>query len=453
MAASCQRGDGGVTAGLASILGMENTQSPSGATQDAPANRIVSLLLAERHSLPLSIALHLVPGALIVAVYMLFAEPLVMMLGYPTFLGWAVALTVVLVPLQFGLLWLGRQRTGRYSLRGALHYLDKPVPRGRLIALVAVLIVWFVGFGFLVFPALDAAVYERFFTWVPFEGAGPDATTYLQGYDRTVLVITLAVSLPFTGLLLPLIEKYGIKAKLCHWPVGEESFKLIQEYRARGCDIWLEVSPLHLWFDTSMTDKDPSLWLKIQMNPAIQGLSHRLDLIEGLRTGFIQVLATDHAPHTEEEKYGAFAKFAERFPGKANKQIAELVREEDPRLFEETCVENNVSGAPWLDTYAPVCAWLMHEHGFRPQDIARVAAYNPGLFVDRFLPAQFPGRNFGKGFGDIAEGYMGSLTVLNPNSPIMVTRGDLKTKVGWSPLEGQQLPGSVEAVFISGGRY
>ena len=80
-------------------------------------------------------------------------------------------------------------------------------------------------------------------------------------------------------ILLPLIEKYEIKAKLCHWSTGGESFKIIREYQMKGCDITLEVSPLHLLFDTKMTDKDPSLWLKIQMNPAIQSTYHKRKLI------------------------------------------------------------------------------------------------------------------------------------------------------------------------------
>jgi dihydroorotase len=254
-------------------------------------------------------------------------------------------------------------------------------------------------------------------------------------------------------LLLPLIEKYEIKAKLCHWSTGGESFDLIGEYRERGCDILLEVSPLHLYFDTSMTQLDPSLWTKIQMNPAIQGPEHRKALIEGLKSGFIQFLATDHAPHTEEEKFLAFAKFSEKFPDATNKEIASSLRRDDPELFLKTCCENNTSGAPWLDTYAAVCGWLMREHGFTPSDIARSAAYNPGQFTSQFLPLQFPERDFGFGFGDIKKGYYGSLTVLNTKKSTTVHRADLKTKVGWSPLEGCTLPGALEAVFIGGEKY
>lgn len=253
-------------------------------------------------------------------------------------------------------------------------------------------------------------------------------------------------------ILLPLIEKYKIKAKLCHWSTGGESFEMIAEYRKRGCDIVLEVSPLHLLFDTSMTDADPALWTKIQMNPAVQAPEHRAALIRGLKDGFIQFIATDHAPHTEEEKFSAFAKFKSEYPDMTNKDIAAEIKKRDEKLFLATCCENNHSGAPWLDTYALVCTWLMREHGFTPQDIARVSAYMPGKFINPHLKKQFAKRKFGKGFGEIKKGFMGSLTVLNLKTQTLVKREDLKTKAGWSALQGRVMPGAVEAVFISGER-
>ena len=143
----------------------------------------------------------------------------------------------------------------------------------------------------------------------------------------------LACVLEGLTMLLSLIEKYEIKAKLCHWSIGDRSFELIKEYRERGCHIEVEVSPLHLLFDTSNTDKNSELWLKIQMNPAIRTLKHRKQLIEGLRTGFVQYLATDHAPHTEEEKYGAFVKFRDTYPGLTNVEIGAKIKNENPSLY------------------------------------------------------------------------------------------------------------------------
>lgn len=261
-------------------------------------------------------------------------------------------------------------------------------------------------------------------------------------------------------LLLPLIEKYNIQAKLCHWSTGKESFQMINQHRKRAEAknmgyTTIEVSPLHLLFDLDMAKKNPELWLKVQMNPAIQSKEHRMALIEALRNGFIDYLATDHAPHTLEEKHSAFAKFKNEYPDKTNVEIAQLIKERccSKQLFNDTCCENNMSGAPWLDNYAEVCVHLMKEHKFTPQDIARVTAYNPGLFVNQFLENQFanqPNLNFGKGFGMIEPGYVGSLTVLNTNKPHIVTKDKLQTKVGWSPVEQMQFSGGLEAVIIRG---
>jgi len=254
-------------------------------------------------------------------------------------------------------------------------------------------------------------------------------------------------------MLLPLIEKYNIKAKFCHWSIGDRSFELVEEYRKRGCYIEVEVSPLHLMFDTSITDKDSELWTKIQMNPAIRTPRHRAQLIKALRSGFIQYLATDHAPHTVEEKFGMFAKYREQYPGLSNVEIGTRLKNENPPEYYATCKENGMSGAPWLDVYGLVCAWLLNEHKFRPQDVARVASYMPGKFVNPHLKRQFSKQRFGKGFGEIKKGFVGSLTVLNLKKKTKVRREDVKTKCGWSPLEGRTMPGAIEAVFIRGKRY
>jgi uncharacterized protein len=164
-------------------------------------------LLADRHSLPLSVALHLVPAALIVTVYLLVTQPLDRALGLPPFLGWATAMCLALVPFELGLLlWLGHHRHGRFSLREVVHYLGRPLSGGKLAARVAPLIVWFLVVSTALTP-LDNLVYRHLFTWVPFDGSGAGMTTYLDGYPHTLMVVSLAVCIPLTGLLLPVIEE------------------------------------------------------------------------------------------------------------------------------------------------------------------------------------------------------------------------------------------------------
>jgi dihydroorotase len=90
----------------------------------------------------------------------------------------------------------------------------------------------------------------------------------------------------------------------------------------------------------------------------------------------------------------------------------------------------------------------MAEQGFSAQEIARVCAWNPGQFVREFLP-----EDCGEGFGKVEAGYVGSLTILEPNAPYVVRRETMKTKCGWSPFEGHTMPGRVRATVVRGKVY
>ncbi|MFG3621174.1 CPBP family intramembrane glutamic endopeptidase [Nocardia sp. NPDC047654] len=171
-------------------------------------NGTVERLLGERHSLSLSVVLHLVPGGLIVAAYLLIGQPFVEVIGYPAFMGWAIALCLVLLPVLSGLLWLGRRRNGRFSLHGVLHYTDRPVPRGKLVAIVIALITWMMGLGLALAPLNN--FFKDFFTWLPYAntgGSGNNTYLDLHGYPHSMLLATMVICLPLTGISLPLIEE------------------------------------------------------------------------------------------------------------------------------------------------------------------------------------------------------------------------------------------------------
>ncbi len=212
-----------------------------------------------------------------------------------------------------------------------------------------------------------------------------------------------------TEFALYLIERYELVGKLCHYST-KGGLEKIAAAKARGVRVTAEATPHHLFFDGSMLTDENRLWL--QMNPPLRGPADRLALIEALRDGLVDYVATDHAPHTIKEKM------------------------------------EGVSGVPHLDTYGAFATWLMAEHGFSAQDIARVCAWNPGKFVKEFLPA-----GFGKGYGAIEVGYVGSLTILNPDASYVVRRDDMKTKCGWSPFEGYTMPGRVTYTVLQGRVY
>jgi dihydroorotase len=215
-----------------------------------------------------------------------------------------------------------------------------------------------------------------------------------------------AAEISATGFALYLIEKYSLLGKLCHYSTRDGLPKILAA-RQRGVRVTAEVTPHHLYFDDSMLTAENRLAL--QMNPPLRSPADRLALIEALRRGDIDYIATDHAPHTLAEK------------------------------------ATGVSGVPHLDTYGAFTTWLMADHNFTPQQIARCCAVNPAAFVREFLPA-----SLGKGFGAIAPGYAGSLTILDPHTPTRVTREAQRTKCAWSPFEGVTFPGSVRATVVQG---
>lgn len=207
-----------------------------------------------------------------------------------------------------------------------------------------------------------------------------------------------------TRFALRMIEKYQLTGKLCHYSVGE-GLPLIRDAKERGVPVTAEVTPHHVFFDTAMLTPENAPWM--QMNPPLRSPSDRTAMLEALRDGTADYLATDHAPHTIAEK------------------------------------EKGVSGQPHLDTYGGFATWLLVEAGFTPERVAAICSANPGQFVQPYRPERF---------GRLLPGHVGSLTILDLRHPWKVRREVLQTKCGWSPFEGMTFPGRVAATFVRGER-
>ena len=250
--------------------------------------------------------------------------------------------------------------------------------------------------------------------------------------------------------LLPLVEKYSLRAKLCHWSVGRESIDLIEGHRNRmeklnlGYNTTVEVSPMHLLFNADDLEDAPWHWPRLQMNPALQSRSDQRDLIQALKDGVIDYLATDHAPHRLDEKYRRFAEQKDRFGSPDNETAFVRTREQNPALCVALSRLDGVSGAPWLDTYGLVLGWLRDVHGFSYGDLARVSAKNPGNFVGPYLESKTGGR-----FGVIERGALARFSLVDFSRKVEVSREKLMTKCGWSALEGWEFPVAVLGVLIN----
>lgn len=96
---------------------------------------------------------------------------------------------------------------------------------------------------------------------------------------------------------IELAKKTGVRYHVCHIS-AKESVELIRKAKKDGVDITCETAPHYLAFDESVLSEDA----KFKMNPPLRSKQDRLALIEGINDGTIDMIATDHAPHSPEEK-------------------------------------------------------------------------------------------------------------------------------------------------------
>ncbi len=102
---------------------------------------------------------------------------------------------------------------------------------------------------------------------------------------------------------IELVKETGVSYHVCHVS-AKESIELIRKAKAEGVDITCETAPHYLFY----SDKDLKDKGNFKMNPPIRGDEDREALIEGILDGTVDMIATDHAPHSVEEKSGGLEK-------------------------------------------------------------------------------------------------------------------------------------------------
>jgi len=210
---------------------------------------------------------------------------------------------------------------------------------------------------------------------------------------------------------LELIEEFELKGKICHISTGE-GVRLVERARRNGLSVEMEATPHHLLFEDNGNGIEFPECLRctgervpegfFQVNPPIREKRDREALFSAFAGGKIDYLATDHAPHTMEEKL------------------------------------KGASGLPELDTYGNAAGCLL-EMGVKPEVLVRAASLNPGEFLGRFMPVR----------RGIEAGQEANLTVLK-RAEAHIEREGLFTKAGWSPFEGCTFQWSVEFTVLRG---
>ena len=199
-----------------------------------------------------------------------------------------------------------------------------------------------------------------------------------------------------------LAKKHGTRLHILHISTGEELELFDNTIPLSEKKITSEVCVHHLYFDA---EDYKTLGTKIKCNPAIKH-NHRDKLMEGLLNDKLDIIATDHAPHTLEEK--------------------------DSNYW------NAPSGLPLIQNSLQVMLDFYEKGKISLEKIIEKMCHAPAecFRIDRR--------------GYIREGYWADLVLVDMNKPYTVSKDNILYKVGWSPFEGKTFGASIIKTFVSG---
>ena len=200
-----------------------------------------------------------------------------------------------------------------------------------------------------------------------------------------------------------LAKKTGARLNVFHISTAIELDLFDSKISINDKKITSEVCAHHLWF----TDDDYNkLGSKIKWNPAIKSKEDRDALWEAIKDNKIDIIASDHAPHTIQEK---------------NKKYL-----------------NCPSGGPMVQHTILSLLQNCEKYGVSFEKIVEKIAHNPAIIfkVNK------------RGF--LREGYYADIVLIDTNTPTLVTKKSLLYKCGWSPFEGQKFDNSINRTILNG---
>lgn len=202
---------------------------------------------------------------------------------------------------------------------------------------------------------------------------------------------------------IELAKKTGARLHVFHLSTAIETELFQNDIPLKDKKITAEVCVHHLWF----TDKDyKEKGNFIKWNPAVKSYQDRDGLWEALLDDRIDVIATDHAPHTLEEKSKAYTQAPSGGP---------LVQHALVSLF-EAAKQGKIS----------------------IEKIVEKTAHNPAILF------QIEKRGY------LKEGYYADIVIVDPNKSWEVNKENILYKCGWSPFEGQTFNSKISHTFVNG---
>src|ERR1700743_631794 len=206
-----------------------------------------------------------------------------------------------------------------------------------------------------------------------------------------------------SSMAVELAQKHNTRLHILHISTERETHLFSNKIPLKDKRITAEACIHHLWF----SDKDyETKGNFIKWNPAVKTEADRDGILKAVLDGCIDVIATDHAPHTLEEKSQPYLQAP--------------------------------SGGPLVQHALPAILELHHQGKISLEQVAEKMAHNVAICF------QIEKRGF------IREGYWADMALVDLNSPWTVDKSNILYKCGWSPFEGTTFRSSITHTFVSG---
>lgn len=206
-----------------------------------------------------------------------------------------------------------------------------------------------------------------------------------------------------TKRVLDIAKKHGNRLHFFHISTAAEARLFDNQIPVWEKRITAEACVHHLFFSEKDYEK---LGAKIKWNPSVKTEADRKGLIQALVDNHLDIIATDHAPHTVEEKSGNYF--------------------------------HAHSGGPLAQHSLPMLLELYHDNSLSLEKIVEKTSHHVAEIYRM------------KERGYIREGYFADLCLVDLNQPWTVQPSNILYKCGWSPLENKRLRSSVAATFVNG---
>lgn len=206
-----------------------------------------------------------------------------------------------------------------------------------------------------------------------------------------------------SSLAVSLAKKYNTRLHILHISSAREVELFDNDLPLSQKRITSEACVHHLWFsDEDYAEKGTN----IKWNPAVKTKEDRAGIWAGLLSDKIDIVATDHAPHTIEEKNNSYFNAPSGGPLVQHALLAMLEKAKEGVLSVEKVVEKMA--------HAPAVCFQMEKRGF------------------------------------IKEGYFADIVVVDPNKTITVDKSNILYSCGWSPFEGVTFSHSIDSTYVNG---